>query len=57
MSAGRQLLALPVLTRKAVQLPIRVSKFFLYNYKGLDVISLQVKYYEPWAHSNKVIKL
>ena len=30
---------------------------FLYNSKGLDVISLPVKYYVPLAHINKVIKL
>ena len=30
---------------------------FLYNSKGLDVISLLVKYYVPLAHFNKVIKL
>ena len=30
---------------------------FLYNSKGLDVISLLVKYYGPMAHINKVIKL
>ena len=29
---------------------------FLYNSKGLDVISLLVKYYVPLAHFNKVIK-
>ena len=29
---------------------------FLYNSIGLDVISLLVKYYEPSAHINKVIK-
>ena len=30
---------------------------FLYNSKGLDIISLLVKYYVPFAHINKVIKL
>ena len=30
---------------------------FLYNSKGLDVISLLVKYYVPFAHINKLIKL
>ena len=30
---------------------------FLYNYIGLDVTSLLVKYYMPLAHFNKVIKL
>ena len=30
---------------------------FLYNSRGLDVISLLVKYYLPLAHINKVIKL
>ena len=30
---------------------------FLYYSKGLDVISLPVKYYVPLAHFNKVIKL
>ena len=30
---------------------------FLYNSKGLDVISLLVKYNVPLAHFNKVIKL
>ena len=30
---------------------------FLYNSKGLDVISLLVKYYMPLAHFNIVIKL
>ena len=30
---------------------------FLYNSKGLDVISLLVKYYVPLAHINKDIKL
>ena len=30
---------------------------FLYNSKGLDVISSLVKYYVPLAHFNKVIKL
>ena len=29
---------------------------FLYNSRGLDVISLLVKYYVPLAHINKVIK-
>ena len=31
------------------------GKIFLYNSKGLDVISLLVKYYVPLAHINKVI--
>ena len=30
---------------------------FLYNYRGLDVISLLVKYYVPLSHINKVMKL
>ena len=30
---------------------------FLYNSKGLVVISLLVKYYVPLAHINKVLKL
>ena len=30
---------------------------FLYDSKGLDVISFLVKYYAPLAHINKVIKL
>ena len=43
------------LTRKAIQLPIQMAENFLYNSKGLDVISLLVKYYVPLAHFNKVI--
>ena len=34
-----------------------IGRKFLYNSKGLDVISLLVKYYVPLAHINKVIKL
>ena len=34
-----------------------MTEFFLDNSKGLDVISLLVKYYVPLAHINKVIKL
>ena len=30
---------------------------FLYNSKGLDVISLLIKYYVPLVHFNKVINL
>ena len=30
---------------------------FLYNSKGLDVISLLAKYYLPLAHVNHVVKL
>ena len=33
------------LTRKAIQLPIRVAENFLDNSKGLDVISFLVKYF------------
>ena len=33
------------------------QKNVLYNSRGLDVISLLVKYYVPLAHINKVIKL
>ena len=33
------------------------ARKFLYNSKGLDVISLLIKYYVPLAHINKVIKL
>ena len=45
-----------VLTREAIQLPIRLAENFLYNSRGSDVISLLVKYYVPLAHINKVIK-
>ena len=38
-------------------MPIRVAEYFLYNSKGLVVISLLVNYYVPLAHINKVIKL
>ena len=34
-----------------------IGRIFLYNSRGLDVISLLVKYYGPLAHINKVIKL
>ena len=40
------------LTREAIQLRYRNRKF-LYNSKGLDVISLLIKYYVPLAHINK----
>ena len=43
--------------RKAIQLPIQMAENVLYNSKGLDVISLLVKYYVPLEHFNKVIKL
>ena len=33
-----------------------IGRKFLYNSRGLDVISLLVKYYVPLAHINKVIK-
>ena len=33
------------------------GKIFLDNSKGLDVISLLIKYYVHLAHINKVIKL
>ena len=32
------------------------DKIFLYNSKGLEVISILVKYYVPLAHFNKVMK-
>ena len=34
-----------------------IGRKFLYNSRGLDEISLLVKYYVPFAHINKVIKL
>ena len=34
-----------------------IGRKFLYNSRGLDVISLLVKHYVPLAHINKVIKL
>ena len=48
------------LTKKEIQLPIRVAENLytrIYNSKGLDEISLPVKYYVPLAHINKGIKL
>ena len=42
--------------KNAIQLSIR-GQNFLYNSKGLVVISLLVKYYMPLAHIKKFLKL
>ena len=34
-----------------------IGRKFLYNSRGLDVISLLIKYYVPLEHINKVRKL
>ena len=41
------------LTRKTIQLPIRVAEKFYIILNGLDVVSLLVKYYVPMEHINK----
>ena len=50
-------LVIYLLMREAIQLPIRLAENFLYNSRGLGVISLLVKHYVPLAHINKVKKL